>query len=918
MKPTELAVLLPCHSLEDFPLHYVREQAEGLLAAWTALWHPALIAAADRVPTWYRADDPPSGVAGKLLVIPAVSDPLLLGGWAARTSDEGACVVRRMTRPAQIFEAAVAGFSDELAACEPELVAEFHALGYGYLLVELLSRRMRYTSSIDEVALHRQTLAAARATASGQADEAREHLSAAFDTIFEARERFYPVDTYLIDLTLVAPSTLGAELACELCSEQPINLLLSGRTLEEWSERDPESLARLRESIQAGRACVVGGAYDEVETALLSPEDELAQLERGMQVYERLLGARPTVYGRRRYGLAPWMPQLLSRFGFDGALHFTLDDGQFAKDEQGKVQWEGLDGSTIPAVARVPLDASQPGTFLNLPEPLGSTMDMDQVATLVMAHWPGHASSWYADFRRIAAHGGALGRFATVDDYFRSTDAPGYLSRFDADRYRAPYLRQDTEAGRENAISRIAAAHQARVGQTAREALRAMTAAASGNVPGTNDSWHDSATATMRCVEALAGSRDAAHRGCLVLNPSLRERQEVVQLPGQASANGSRNLTLVEVPPLGFAWADSPAPPVVAKRRRARRTEFATLENEHLLVSFDAETGGIRGVHDKRHRGNLLSQQIALREQANGRVARGAWRNSDETAVYSTMIADSTQLRDEDSLAGQFASQGRLVDASGQTLCAFSQTVRLPQTSRTIEIECTLSPEKLPTGDPWENYYALRFAWSDPAADLHRSVGWSRRHTSARRIEAPYFVEVHSDPRRVAILAGGLPYHRRVDMRMLDSLLIVDGETAREFRVGIAVGRAHAAAAAFDWMSPLRTVPDIPRPAAPSGWLFHLGAPNVIATYWEPLVESGRVTGFRTRLAETDGRYTQTKLRCCQPIARARQVDFSGRTLADLRHADEAIKIDFTAHEWVEVEAHFAASSGLQSAEAQA
>ena len=90
-----------------------------------------------------------------------------------------------------------------------------------------------------------------------------------------------------------------------------------------------------------------------------SPEDELAQIQRGMKVYERLLGARPTVYGRRRYGLAPWMPQLLSRFGFDGALHFTLDDGQFAKDEQGKVQWEGLDGSTMPAVARVgPTDAS--------------------------------------------------------------------------------------------------------------------------------------------------------------------------------------------------------------------------------------------------------------------------------------------------------------------------------------------------------------------------------------------------------------------------------------------------------------------------------------------------------------------------------------------------------------------------------
>ena len=34
----ELIILLPCHSLEDFPLHHEGEDAEGLLASWTALW----------------------------------------------------------------------------------------------------------------------------------------------------------------------------------------------------------------------------------------------------------------------------------------------------------------------------------------------------------------------------------------------------------------------------------------------------------------------------------------------------------------------------------------------------------------------------------------------------------------------------------------------------------------------------------------------------------------------------------------------------------------------------------------------------------------------------------------------------------------------------------------------------------------
>ncbi|MCA9156441.1 MAG: hypothetical protein KDA38_16730, partial [Planctomycetales bacterium] len=59
MKYQELIILLPCHSLEDFPTHHSGEDAEGLLAAWTALWHPALIAAVESMPTWYRVDTPP-------------------------------------------------------------------------------------------------------------------------------------------------------------------------------------------------------------------------------------------------------------------------------------------------------------------------------------------------------------------------------------------------------------------------------------------------------------------------------------------------------------------------------------------------------------------------------------------------------------------------------------------------------------------------------------------------------------------------------------------------------------------------------------------------------------------------------------------------------------------------------------------
>ena len=48
MNLQQLVILLPCHSFEDFPQHHRGDDAAGLLAGWTALWHPSLLAAANR------------------------------------------------------------------------------------------------------------------------------------------------------------------------------------------------------------------------------------------------------------------------------------------------------------------------------------------------------------------------------------------------------------------------------------------------------------------------------------------------------------------------------------------------------------------------------------------------------------------------------------------------------------------------------------------------------------------------------------------------------------------------------------------------------------------------------------------------------------------------------------------------------
>lgn len=914
MRFAELAILLPCHSLEDFPLYHTGAQADGLLACFTALWHPALLASAKKLPTWYRADDPPEKLAGVLLTIPEVSESIMLAGWTTRAVDEGACVVRKEHDRDEILRQALTAL-DDAPTVDAELAADFLALGFGYLQIELLSRRMRYMSSLDEVQIERQTLAAAEAAVAGDVETAKKELSECFEVLTEARERFYPVELYLVDLTLTADTTLGASLRQELASPHPTNLLISGKLIDRVAEHEPDTLTALRTALESETLSIAGGEYEEDDAALLPMEDMLDQLIAGREAYQRHLNQVPTIFGRRHYGLAAWMPQLLARTGFDGALHFTLDGGKFGKTERGKAQWEGIDGSTIECIARAPLDASAGETFLKLTEKIGDAMDVDQVATVSFAHWPGHVSRWYGDLRRIASYGTALGRFITLDDYFHSTNSPGFLSQFDPDGYQAPYLRNDVAAQTPNPISRIVDRYRGRAIRESVASVQVMTHAIVGDkvpqaeVRAATGEASESESNVISAAEGFASKlvtgKTAPPRGSLAINPQSFAGSESVEID---TTGGKPEQRVVKVPAHGFSWiaADTPVPQPSRKQRDAIAEE-RLLRNENLIVTIDEHTGAIRSIYETRRRGNRLSQQISLRQT---RETHAPYRSrNDDASEYSVMVADSIEITHSDAEWGQIVTRGRLVDHEAKTVATYCQKTSLARGSRVVQLEIELEPTVTPTGDPWFNYYAARFAWGDPAADLYRSVGMTPYHTSAGRIEAPHFVEIRAPEERTAILCGGLPYHRRVEMRMLDTLLITAGETRRQFQMGIGVGLSRPLHAALRLMSPLPVV-ESAEPAPSSSWLFHIDAKNIVTTAWRDIVEDGRLVGFRVRLLETSGRHTQALLRSFRPIASARHVNFTGSVLSELKVDQDAIHLDLTRYEWAEVEARYPTEAG--------
>jgi alpha-mannosidase len=1008
MRYDEITVLIPSHSLEDFPTDLGEEDAASLLNAFAIAWHPALLATASVIPGWDRADEPPDLLENRLFIVPTACRDWLPSGWVSRARGEGAVVVDEISDREDMVQAALGPLEFE-GEIDPGLVADFLAFGTCYLQMELLTRHMHHFSSMDEVHLQREAVAAAEAAISDDAPAAKTHLRSCFETLLETRERFYPVDCYLLDLCLLIPRLADKHLVDTLQSRQPVNFLLAAEDLDHIAEAKPEVVARLREMCEAGTADVVGGELRETPTPLYPVESLLWGFHRGHETYMRHLGRTPKTWGRRRFGLSTLLPQVLSKFGYHSALHLAMDDGIYPDAEQSKVRWEGNDGTIIDGISRIPLAADSATSFLRFSQRMAESMEEDQVAGILFARWPEVKSPWFEDFRRIQEYTTALGRFVTFDDFIETTDTPGRLSSFDEREYLSPFFVQCVARREADPVTRFADHIRRRAAFDAASWNRSMTDLLLGRSvnderddrdadiielagpdgppeietvpestadtaneideePPADDSSkaadkepvqqtrEEAVTAADRLLDDLTPKATAGlanivmsgggeQAGYLVLNPLSFARRVAVDLPNASAPpavfgpvktvqfDGERHAALVDVPGSGFAWiptgeqnkptqAETPpsdATPVV---------EENVIRNEFFEVHINAETGGIQTIKEFGRSPNRLSQQLAFRFPRERVIPPREEGQPEEKTCYSEMRCQSVEVTCEGPAMGEIVTSGEIVDQKDDSrLAGFRQTVRLWRGRPVVEIDIELDTDKMPDGDPWSNYFGVRFAWNDSAATVTRSVQQGAHGHRGERIESPHYLEIAAGKERTTILTNGLPFHRKTGMRMLDTILISEGETRRTFRLAVAVDVDYPMQAALDFLTPPAVLPteNGPPRAGETGWFFHLDAKNVQITRitglshesvgeaetWEehdhPQLPEG--DGYALRLVETEGRNRQVKLRCFRTPTHARQRDFRGRTVAELKIEDDAILVDFTPYEIVEVELRFGESS---------
>jgi alpha-mannosidase len=632
--------------------------ALGTWCAVSALWHPALLAQAAALPRIENVDYPSPPAANEIRLFAGGTSERLPSGYLTQAADAGTILVEAGSDRPGVVREVLARMGQPTEAEEGVRQAaalDYHALGTARWWIRDLTIAMGHADVLDAESLAREVLTGAAAWQSGDAPAATNRLRAAFELLTQARERFYPVDSYLIDLCLIDPNMPAGALAEALETRAPVTFLAPGRAIEKQAAHDPERVPALRQAISEGWADVVGGAFDEADEGLLPLESILWQFTRGGEVYRQYLDDRNVeTLARRRFGLYPQLPQIAKRFGFRFGVHLGFDAGRFPIRPESKRLWESPDGSSLESLMRPPLGADRAVQGLRLPWRLAESMKDDHVATVGLVHWPSPVAPWYCDLRRVVAYSPVLARWVTLNDYFHLTDRPFESFRPKADDYVTPYLVQATARRDSMPIARRALHATLRGRFESLVFVRALAqalspaAAADAPSPATSDSElslrkleeaietgrladaesaldHQVPLAAAGLARAIVTPGGGGPAGFLVFNPLSFPRRAAVLLPEAAAdlrpAGPLRAAqfteegvwAVVDLPAFGYAWVprdtDHSAAPAVQGAVSARDR---VLRNESIELEIDKETGGIRGLHAPGEATARLGQQLAV------------------------------------------------------------------------------------------------------------------------------------------------------------------------------------------------------------------------------------------------------------------------------------------------------------------
>ncbi len=969
MDAPRLIAVLPCYSLDDIAKNLDELTCQEFHACWTVLWHPGLLARTNVLPEWKRADQGSLDLEKSLVLCPTSSADSIDTPLTERLESQGCQLIwgqaNRVATLALIDQQlefnlhsvlpkierhdandASASFDLDLTGAPKKAVGidDFYALGMAYLMLHALTRKVHYSNNIDVVLLADQAKSAAQAYLVNDFTECERWLQSCFDQLSQERDRYFTQSANLLDLTLVAPTTLGKPLLDQLKSVHPQNILATAGLLEQLRTANPEAWDCLTTGNAERRIGIVGGLLRERAHRWFPLGTLQRDLIRGHAAYESLQVTPPKVFSRFEGGMSIEMPTHLRSAGYIGALLHAFSDGSYPVTSQAKIAWEGTDKTSLDAISSAVLDSASYRSIFNAINELAKQFDHHQVPTLTCVHWPSRTSAAFADLLRATRRTTAFGEWKTLEDYFETTGYVYSNQTFTASQFKQPLPASYAEYSRHCQRLRMHLRRNAILEATRN--IATITARIMHNVPN-RESQHQVITACAARIDELLvrsddrdvlanaekqstsenaiepevtalrsqigeqlakllpRTSDNTHSvpGWLLINPFSGPRRYFLKsLSGnyvksednriyESILNGRETDLVVDVPPMGVVQlrdasrGGSPMPSGRGLGPHLASPNFL-LANEFIECQVDPKNGYLRSLMIAKKRGGRLSGMpaVAMFDPV-----------SPKKPIYSTTENARLKIVANTALHGEIESTGDLV-INRKCVAKFKLRFELWRGSRAVELKLQIEMTDK-TLDParglWEIVPIWRTAWPSQAASLSTWLQGTKSPVSASPFFGPELLEIDDAEHRLTLVYPGLAVHRRVDLSFLDTLLPVDENGVCEHRMQIAADWPRPYQSYLEFLDQPWLVADSSGPlqAGHSLWFAQTSAPNVRI---DPLRSDD---SLRLMLHETMGKEGRVRLSFFRDCNSASRVDFQGNMIEELQIEKGQVIIDLKPNE---------------------
>lgn len=956
-----LVLLSPYTYPGAYPLTLGDEEMAAWLNAYTALWHPAVVTRAAEPPTVESPYNHETPKPATIYALPASPPNYLPEDWAERVRQTGSlCFTATHDRGATLenLHATLSaegipplGWPEALAA-PPDMLSMFFGVGLGYLLQATLAEAMEHENLLEAKAfweLMQKSVDAMGTDAPAETESTKadnpppadapqapaddlwlQHLKAAAQKLQAAREVLYPVAIHWIDLHFLNDASFD-QLPSTAQFGLSANIIASAEGLDRLSRSRPERFAILKTLVETNAVEICGGIFTEKRDALLPYDSQLWNIEAGREATKRLLGSEIRVHARRDFAFHPRTIPMLASLNVTRFLFLLFDaDAAVPTFHAPAVAFSGPDGKQIDGYARPPRPAERVDSYFNLGNALFKTTREDHHATLAFVH-PGPGElPWHRDLVALSKLAPVLGAWTTFSEYFSQTSAGEYPANPNADDFHFDDLAHRIQEKRSDPVSAYG-----RHGKIRRRIDACWTYASVHRALGGAGDPLDVAdhlqsiervfesqdnfgvepgglaeierTVTTALAERLQAKAIADRPGLMLLNPCAFARRYALEIDGATAAipvegvvkacqfEGGVNRVVVEVPALGFAWLPRSGPagtPSGPPKQRLADAKSNTIRNEFFEAEIDPQTGGLKGIRDHKTRINRVGQRLVFNPG-------------------SRVVCHKVETTSTGPALGEIVTEGVLLGEQDQELATFRQRFRAWLGRPLLEMRVELTPRQPAAGDPWHAYFGARFAWRDERAYLFRGMGGMSQPTASPRPQSGEFLDLRIGPMATALFPGGLPFHRKHDGRMLDMILIPEGETATAFDIGIALDRDLPMLTAFGLASPLAVVPTAKGPphVGTSGWLFHLDMPSLLMTRLLPGPREKGSTAqdaVTAQFLECAGFAAHAEFRCVRNPTRAALLTGSGDLIMDAQTFEDVVTIDVPPNDWMQVQIEFA------------